>query len=393
MKSKSFNHTRHINYLNVWVLALSSILLINCSVLDSNNSNSLSGIVIAGDNPVTAKVALIESDTILFETQSDSMGRYAFSNVPEGLYSLAARIDWAYGALYDSVPTNGEAQQNITLNPFKRIPVLFEGEAPVFRWYGDEQIINTQPNDTATVLVYLENTSMHYTMVYPDTTLELTIIDVADSLSIIQSDTTIIRRGVTDSIPELIIDTGTIHIREPISFSYQGMVINNNSTSSTVASLYKQGVYSDILYDTVIGSYGEFAFSDIPMLDTQKTVNETYTITIRDGWSVGSIIDSGITPASEFNDVTLTPFRFMPFELPDDTQLVTWFGDVITLGDSITQLPFLDESVSHFSIFVPDSTIHITLRDSAKTLIYYRDGQYVASTFDSLDTRTAFFIE
>ncbi|MGL1886628.1 MAG: hypothetical protein OCD76_08950 [Reichenbachiella sp.] len=395
MKQSPIASTHTIHWLAISAIALFSLLFFNCSVLDSNDSNSLSGIVIAGDNPVSAKVALIDSDTILLETESDSMGRYSFSTVPDGIYILTSRIDWAFGALYDSVSVGRGAEQNVNLSAFKKIPVVFEGESPILRWYGDDQVIDDHANDTATVLVYLDNTSMYYTMVYPDTTLELIIIDAVDSLSIIQSDTTIIKRDTTGSIPELIIDKTTVHIREETRFSFHGDVVTENPSGAVVATLMKQGLYTDVLYDTVLDSEGGFTFLDIPLMDTGNTVVEPYSITIRDGWNTGAIIDSGIDTSSTKSGITLSAFKFMPFVLPENTVSVKWFSDTISIGDSLTLFPFIDESVSHVSIFFPDTTVYMMLRDSALRLQIFKDGIKLVETDDSRDPehRWAYLIE
>ncbi|MGL1937323.1 MAG: DNRLRE domain-containing protein [Fibrobacterales bacterium] len=174
------------------LLVLALILFVCCSVNNSADSNSITGIVIVGGNPAAAKVSLVRSDdkhTIVQEVYTNADGTYAFTDVPADSFIIVTTIDWEYGNVSDNllISEDSEIILNIDLAPFKNHPHEFADTTAQVSFYS----IPITDYSSEKQLYYLDSTENIYQVTSPNTTQEFAIINQNGTPSVVEVQPTI----------------------------------------------------------------------------------------------------------------------------------------------------------------------------------------------------------
>ncbi|MGL1937325.1 MAG: DNRLRE domain-containing protein [Fibrobacterales bacterium] len=168
------------------LLLICSCILLSCSLSEGtvDDSNSLTGIVIVGGQPIAAKVALVhygDHRTVITETESDSTGHYLITEIPAGRYTVVSTVDWTYGSVTEgfTITDNEDATLHINLREFKSYTYDF----------GDEDIdvyfyhIPIESYATDHTLFYLDDVVNYFTVDDASVITTYTLSDLQVSLA------------------------------------------------------------------------------------------------------------------------------------------------------------------------------------------------------------------
>ncbi|MGL1904203.1 MAG: carboxypeptidase-like regulatory domain-containing protein [Fibrobacterales bacterium] len=175
---------------------------------NDSSGNSLSGIVVVGDNPVAAKVALYNTplpDSLLYETVSDENGQFTFTQIDEREYSVVVKKEWDYAEVIESYIFSENSQSlTIPLSPLKPFRLTHEIGVKQMFWFSDEL-----PHFLEDSLVYyLDDCSVYLTAVNEFTESLIIIVEEGDSVGVIKEHgnsevsvvDTVISDGATDTV-------------------------------------------------------------------------------------------------------------------------------------------------------------------------------------------------
>ncbi|MBN2736262.1 MAG: carboxypeptidase regulatory-like domain-containing protein [Spirochaetales bacterium] len=104
-----------VNTVNYRRIKLEKFSALSLQVRDNLGDRSIEGVVLAsvGDKPVTG--SLVRLEPLGWEVISDELGRFAFNNVPQGIYDLKAKKAGRAGSRLQSVSVINDSVSNLVI--------------------------------------------------------------------------------------------------------------------------------------------------------------------------------------------------------------------------------------------------------------------------------------
>ncbi|MGL1937412.1 MAG: carboxypeptidase-like regulatory domain-containing protein [Fibrobacterales bacterium] len=166
----------------IYILISMLTIFIGCSTDTVLPSNQFTGIVVVGDNPVASKVSLYEmheSDSAIYNTESDSTGAFQLGDLPDGEYRMVVRQEWLYGEIIDSIKKDASDQfLSVSLSPFKKIPLNVPGSVTSVLWFGDPLPSFTEDRS----VLFIDDRIVHCTFHLNSGDSTYSIQDIGDSV-------------------------------------------------------------------------------------------------------------------------------------------------------------------------------------------------------------------
>ncbi|MGL1936749.1 MAG: carboxypeptidase-like regulatory domain-containing protein [Fibrobacterales bacterium] len=256
-------------YIHFNLLILILISIAGCSVSNESSGNSLSGIVVVGDNPVAAKVALYNAplpDSLLYETVSDKNGQFTFTHIEEREYSVVVKKEWDYAEVIESYVFSQNSQHlTIPLSPLKAFRLTDEIGVKRMFWFSDElpQFLEDS------LVYYLDDRSVYLTAVNEFTESTLIIVEEGDSVGVIKeygnSEVSVVDSVITDgAIDTVTHQVDSLHLRaSALVIEVEGNEDMRQWYSNGVRSLFQpdsQPIYSASYLDRTV--FFTFPFND-----------------------------------------------------------------------------------------------------------------------------------
>ncbi|MGL1934249.1 MAG: carboxypeptidase-like regulatory domain-containing protein [Fibrobacterales bacterium] len=115
--------------------------IVSCAISNEASETSVTGIVVIGDTPVAAKITMVHSDSshiVLYETESDSLGRYHIDGVIPDTYTLISQTEWSYGDIVNAVEVESESNTvvNVSLHEFVHTKLVLKDDYEKVSYYG-----------------------------------------------------------------------------------------------------------------------------------------------------------------------------------------------------------------------------------------------------------------
>ncbi len=380
-------------------LILSLLCIISaCSMDGEPGSNSLTGIVIIGDNPTAAiktaihsfeaTVVLIDSENpkqVIQETTTDSDGRYLFTNIPDGQYYLVTREDWNYGHIEENISFNNGTNKtlDVTMAAFKKHSYDFQVDEDELYFYN----VALENYSESHEFYYLEESKNIYTGTKANKSQKYAVEIKDNSLLISNANTIIYKTDQLSTTP----NAGRNPQPLPIAtkdYSYLPQSYTANSLDVTTqqytivltAPTNKQVSFYGHLYlkDHLETPIAQHTPNDIGMISFNNLSDGNYVFIAQAGHDYGAHIVFSIPNNSslEFFNFTLTTKVTVQFahSLQGEFGSVDWFSfstsKELLETNTLLYLPGITNIYSiygHGETKKPEQQISIT--DSANIIV------------------------